>query len=138
MSKFSFELQGVDKLLKGIRKQPEAVKERVAFELEEFVKEVNGEQVMKTPVDTGPLRAGNDFRGSELQWELFNTKDYAPYVEFGTGGLVNVPAGLEDYAIQFKGQDIKEVNLPARPFFFEPFLRKRKELVQNIKKALLK
>lgn len=48
---------------------------------------------------------------------------YAPYVEYGTGRLVSlsdmeqlgIPAS---YAAQFKGKGIKEVNLPARPFFF--------------------
>lgn len=48
---------------------------------------------------------------------------YAPYVEFGTGGSVDltdmVELGIpESYAAQFKGKGIREVNLPARPFFF--------------------
>lgn len=48
---------------------------------------------------------------------------YAPYVEFGTGGRVDLTdmteLGIpESYAAQFKGKGIKDVNLPARPFFF--------------------
>lgn len=48
---------------------------------------------------------------------------YAPYVEFGTGGMVDLTdmteLGIpESYAAQFKGKGIREVNLPARPFFF--------------------
>jgi phage gpG-like protein len=48
---------------------------------------------------------------------------YAPYVEYGTGRLVNLSEMEElgipaSYAAQFKGKGIKEVNLPARPFFF--------------------
>ena len=48
---------------------------------------------------------------------------YAPYVEFGTGGRVDLTdmteLGIpESYAAQFKGKGIREVNLPARPFFF--------------------
>lgn len=48
---------------------------------------------------------------------------YAPYVEYGTGRLVSL-SDMEElgipasYAAQFKGKGIKEVNLPARPFFF--------------------
>ena len=46
-----------------------------------------------------------------------------PYVEFGTGGSVDLTDMLElgipaSYAAQFKGKGIKNVNLPARPFFF--------------------
>ena len=48
---------------------------------------------------------------------------YAPYVEYGTGMLVNLSEMEElgipaSYAAQFKGKGIREVNLPARPFFF--------------------
>ena len=63
-------------------------------------------------------------------------KKYAAFVEFGTGALVNVPAGLEDYAIQFKGKGIKQVNLPARPFLFNSFFEEKKSLIDNIKKVL--
>lgn len=136
---FTFELQGQDRLLRAIRKKSQEIQNDVAFQLEEFVREVNSEQVAKTPVDNGDLRRGNDLRQEgDLDWTLFNTREYAPYVEFGTGGLVDVPNGLEDYAAQFKGQGIKQVNLPPRPFFFEPFLRRRKELIAEIKKALVK
>jgi hypothetical protein len=49
--------------------------------------------------------------------------NYAPYVEFGTGGSVDLTdmteLGIpESYAAQFKGKGIRDVNLPARPFFF--------------------
>ena len=55
--------------------------------------------------------------------EVIAGAHYAPYVEFGTGGMVNlddmVQLGIPpSYAAQFKGKGIKEVNLPARPFFF--------------------
>ena len=143
MSKlFVFELEGQGKLMKAIRKMPQQVQDDVAAKLEQFVEDTNADQVLNTPVGvSGFLRGGNDFRPdnpNKLEWTLFNTKEYAPYVEFGTGGMVIVPKGLEAYAMQFKGKGIREVNLPARPFFFEPFLRRRKELIQNIKKALLK
>ena len=55
--------------------------------------------------------------------EVIAGAHYAPYVEFGTGGMVNLDDMLQlgipaSYAAQFKGKGIKEVNLPARPFFF--------------------
>lgn len=137
MKRLSFEVEGLNKLLKTVEQMPQEIQDRVEFELEDFVREVNNEQVTRTPVDMGFLRGANDFRkDAELQWSLSNRMEYAPYIEFGTGGSVNVPAGLEDYAIQFKGKGIKQIDLPARPFFFEPFFRRRKELVQAIKKAL--
>ena len=48
---------------------------------------------------------------------------YAPFVEFGTGSQVDLSDMLElgipeSYAAQFKGKGVKNINLPARPFFF--------------------
>ena len=50
-------------------------------------------------------------------WKELVGQKYAPYMEFGTGGLVDVPSGLEDYAIQFKGQGIKTRSIYRQPFF---------------------
>ena len=70
---------------------------------------------------------------------------YAPYVEFGTGGSVDltdmVELGIpESYAAQFKGKGIREVNLPARPFFFSSarigFKNLLNRLNGEIKKAI--
>ena len=71
---------------------------------------------------------------------------HSPYVEFGTGGMVKLDDMLElgipaSYAEQFKGKGVKEVNLPARPFFFSSareglndlFIRLKKELRKSVK-----
>jgi HK97 gp10 family phage protein len=65
---------------------------------------------------------------------------YAPYVEFGTGTMVSVPTGLEDFAMQFKGAGIKDVNLPARPFLvpafesnIEPFIEALEKMIKEAK-----
>lgn len=63
---------------------------------------------------------------------------YAPYVEFGTGGLVEVPAGLEGYARRFKGRGVRKVNLPARPFMFPALAEEKPKLIKEIKNTLLK
>jgi len=61
------------------------------------------------------------------------SKEYGPYVEFGTGTMVDVPEGLESYAMQFKGKGLRKVNLPARPFLFPAFFRNRQRLLNRIK-----
>lgn len=57
------------------------------------------------------------------QVAIFARAPYAPYVEFGTGRSVKLDdltkLGFDSsYAMQFKGKGIKDINLPARPFFF--------------------
>lgn len=44
-------------------------------------------------------------------------KFYSVYIEYGTGTNVDVPKGFEDYAIQFKGDDLRKVNIKPMPFF---------------------
>lgn len=61
---------------------------------------------------------------------------YAAYVEFGTGGLVQVPDELKQQAWLFKGKGIKEVNLRARPYLYPSLLKGRKEYLEKLKKTL--
>lgn len=92
-------------------------------------------QGMKVDVkkDTGNLMQSIFFeRVGTNKVSIFAKAPYAPYVEFGTGRKVDLShlkaLGFNDsYAAQFKGKGIKEVVLPARPFFFT-----------NIKKELNK
>ncbi len=74
-------------------------------------------------VDKGTLKQSIKAERKGKTVEVIAGANYAPYVEFGTGGMVNlddmVQLGIPpSYAAQFKGKGIKEVNLPARPFFF--------------------
>lgn len=74
-------------------------------------------------VDKGSLKQSIGLQKSGKSITVFANANYAPYVEFGTGGMVDIDdmkkLGIpESYAQQFKGKGIREVNLPARPFFF--------------------
>ena len=74
-------------------------------------------------VDKGTLKQSIKAERKGKTVEVIAGANYAPYVEFGTGGMVDLDDMLQlgipaSYAAQFKGKGIKEVNLPARPFFF--------------------
>jgi len=74
-------------------------------------------------VDSGNLKQSIKAERKGKTAEVVAGAKYAPYVEFGTGGLIDLTDMLElgipaSYAAQFKGKGIKNVNLPARPFFF--------------------
>lgn len=75
------------------------------------------------PVDKGALKQSISTQRSGKSVNVVAAANYAPYVEFGTGGSVDLTdmtqLGIpESYAAQFKGKGIREVNFPARPFFF--------------------
>lgn len=75
------------------------------------------------PVDSGTLKQSIKAERKGKTVEVIAGAHYAPYVEFGTGGSVDLDDMLKlgipsSYAAQFKGKGIRDVNLPARPFFF--------------------
>jgi phage gpG-like protein len=134
---FKFDLKGSDKLLSKLDKLPKRIAVRVDETLKYNIAEINSEQVQRAPIDTGRLRGSIAFfKIKDMDYVLEAGADYAPYVEFGTGGMVDVPAGLESYAAQFKGSGQRQVNIPARPFFFPPFISARQQIISDIKKAL--
>ncbi len=75
------------------------------------------------PVDKGTLRQSISAQKSGKTINIVANANYSPYVEFGTGGRVDLDDMLRlgippSYAAQFKGKGIRDVNLPPRPFFF--------------------
>jgi hypothetical protein len=57
---------------------------------------------------------------------------YAPYIEFGTGDLVEIPEGLEDVAAQFKGKGIRKVNIKGDSFLNWAAVNQRKKFIDRI------
>jgi HK97 gp10 family phage protein len=99
----------------------------------------------EVPAPTGTLRNSISTQKSGKSVNVVAAANYAPYVEFGTGGSVDLTdmteLGIpESYAAQFKGKGIREVNLPARPFFFSSarigFKNLLNRLNGEIKKAI--
>jgi HK97 gp10 family phage protein len=72
---------------------------------------------MNAPVKFGYHRQniGHETSRSGLGTKVFANAKYAPYLEFGTGGSIMIPSGFDDLALQFKGNGVKTINLPARP-----------------------
>ena len=92
-------------------------------------------------VDLGTLRQSIVFGVTRSKGFVKAKAKYAPYVEFGTGRLVNLKdmqeLGIPDsYAAQFKGRGIKEVNLPARPFFFSSVRTEFRKMLDRVNDKL--
>ena len=97
------------------------------------------------PVDRGSLKQSISAQRSGKSINVVAAAHYAPYVEFGTGGRVDLTDMTQlgippSYAAQFKGKGIRDVNLPARPFFFSSarigFKNLLNRLNGEIKKAI--
>ncbi len=140
MSKgFYIDLEGLQPLLAKLKEMGKEVQEIVEDDLELTALAIEAKAVQRVPKDmgasglSGAIASG---RESALNWYVSAQKEYAAYVEFGTGGLVDVPAGLEDYAIQFKGRGIKKINMRAQPYLFPAYFEETRELIKRLKQEL--
>lgn len=102
-------------------------------EIEATVVDIADDARARVRVDDGFLKESIYSESKELIGVAGAKKNYAPYVEFGTGGLVDVPAGLEDFAIKYLGNGIKQINLTPRPFLFPAFFSNVAKLTERIK-----
>jgi HK97 gp10 family phage protein len=67
-----------------------------------------------------------------LNYEIVAGAYYSAYMEFGTGGLVNVPSEMKDIAIKFKGKGVKQVNIMPRPFLYPAFVKGRVQYLEDL------
>ena len=132
----SFKVSGFDKLSKRFAELPKDLQEEVIEEIQATGKEINQQQKRLAPVDLGALQQRTNYVPLANGFEIVSMVKYAPYVEFGTGAFVRVPKGLETYAMQFKGNGKREVNIKAQPFFFPPYFQIMPKLRLRLKQVL--
>jgi HK97 gp10 family phage protein len=139
-----FKIEGLDALIQRLGKLSPKIAKEVAMEVNASALAIQSKAKRDVKVDNSTLRSSIQLKevivGNKIVYTVGSALKYAPYVEFGTGGLVNVPAGYETFAIQFKGKGIRKINLRARPYLipaFEseiPILRKNiKNVIANVK-----
>ena len=102
--------------------------------LNDTIQNIETDAISSAPVDLGILKSSINGEVSGLNGAVGSTVKYSPYVEFGTGGLVDVPAGLEDYAIKFKGAGVKQVNMPPQPFLIPAFKKHTAIMMAELEK----
>lgn len=118
----------------GIEKKVDAVTGANARELEATAKQY-------APVDLGKLRQSiKTFKIADMEYKVLanatGLAPYAAYQEFGTGGLVNVPAELQDIAIKFKGRGVKKIDMRPQPFMYPALIRQRKIYLEDLEQLL--
>lgn len=108
MSKFTFEIEGLEKLKARIKELPNDVQEEVVGEIQAWGNEVNASQLslisQQKIQDLGALQQNTKAVPNPDGVELISNVYYAPFVEFGTGAKVKVPAEVANYAARFRGQ----------------------------------
>lgn len=138
-ARFGFGFDGITDLLRDIQYLEQNTIKSLDEELKVSAENIVNSAKAMAPSETGALKQSISYtHNGILDYNVTVAVHYAPYVEFGTGALVDVPAGLESYAIQFKGRGIKQVNMPAHPYLFPAFEEERRLLIERLKAELLK
>lgn len=95
-------LKGIQDSLKGIDKK---LRQDVGDEINASALKILTDAKRLAPVNFGQLRNQIALEPiNDLTFAVEAKASYSPYVEFGTGPQVNVPADFTSYAAQFKGK----------------------------------
>lgn len=102
------------------------------------VKNAELEAKQNAPVDTGKHRQNihGILKKGGMSGSLVANEEYAPYLEFGTGGTVSIPRGYEEIAGAFKGQGKRKINRKPQPHIIPAAVNAYERLVKRIDKEL--
>jgi HK97 gp10 family phage protein len=132
-------IKGIDQVVKELRAISKDVEKEIDAITYNTALQIEGDAKRIAPVNFGKLRQSiYTTKIKDSNYKITANESYAPYVEFGTGGLVNVPAGWEALASQFIGKGIKQINIHAQPFMYPAFTKGKKDYLDNLKKLLSK
>ncbi len=134
------EIKGLNSVLANIRKYGKEAEKDIEGVTELVARNIEKNAKNYAPANFGKLgQSIQAVKDTPLNWVIEAggvIAPYAPFVEFGTGGLVDVPNELKDQAIKFKGKGIKQVNLRPRPYLYPALLQGRTEYLDKLKKVL--
>lgn len=135
------EIKGLNKVVKGLKNFGSQGLKAIDKTTEGTASELARNASRFAPKDLGVLKGSiQPFRQDEADYKVIanatGNAPYAAYMEFGTGGLVEVPEELADMAIKFKGKGIKRVDIRPRPYMYPALLIARDDYVKDLEAEL--
>lgn len=131
-------ITGLNETLKALKKFEADGVEAVKANIEVASYNMQHEAMQRVPVDLGQLKNSIriEFTDNGLTTTLIATAAHAAFQEWGTGGLVSIPKGMEELARQFKGKGLRRINLAPQPFMHPAWDKERKAFPERLKKEL--
>ena len=131
-------ITGLQETLKALEKFEADGVEAIKANIEASGYLMQNDAMQRVPVDLGQLKNSIrlEFKDNGLTVVMVATAPYAAYQEFGTGGRVSIPKGMEELARQFKGRGLRNINLAPQPFMFPAWDKERKQFVIRLQKEL--
>lgn len=130
-------IKGIDKTIKELRKYGKEVEKLIDDKTAEIALQIELDAKNIAPKDQGKLAQSiHVVKVKDSSYKIVAGVKYAPYVEFGTGGLVNVPKDWGNYPIRFKGKGIRQVNIRPQPYMYPSWMKGKKDYLDKLKKLL--
>lgn len=133
----------IAQFLRKLDRMKEGVIREAEYALVDRVVKTHRKAVRNAPLDTGKLRQSIQLRVSSDRRSGFvtagnisdNSRNYAAFIEFGTGTKVSIPKGFEAMAIRFKGTK-RIIGMRAQPYLIPSYLQEREYLLNDIKRII--
>ncbi|CAB4153561.1 Bacteriophage HK97-gp10, putative tail-component [uncultured Caudovirales phage] len=130
-------IKGIDKVIKELRAKGKEVEKLIDDKTAEVALQIELDAKILAPKDLGKLAQSiHVVKVKESNYKIVAGVIYAPYVEFGTGGLVNVPKEWGSYPMQFKGKGAKQINIRPQPYLYPSWMKGKKDYLDKLKKLL--
>lgn len=116
---FTIDLSQIKAIQERMKDLPAKMSAMIDVEIQDGARAIAAEAKLRAPGDYGFLK--NEIGSAPtglMQATVFSAALYSPYVEFGTRANVQIPAGLEEYAAQFKGPASGVSSLAAKEAIF--------------------
>jgi HK97 gp10 family phage protein len=130
-------IKGIDETVKELRKFGKDIEKLIDAKTAEIAIEIEEDAKILAPKNLGKLAQSiHVVKITDSNYKIVAGVKYAPYVEFGTGGLVNVPKDWGTYPMRFKGKGIKQVNIRPQPYLLPAWIKGKRNYLKNLKKLL--
>ena len=140
MDRVTLDMVNLADVFKDLDKLDVKIQAEVRDEMNASALTIQSSAKRSAPVDLGFLRNSiylkEDSKKKEIVFTVGAKAKYAPYIEFGTGTEVTVPAGYEELAIVFKGKNAAKINIRPQPFLIPAFENEKPKLIERITKLL--
>jgi len=98
------QIQGLEKILDLLGQLPKRAQRAILAELKVTADEIANNAKRDAPADQGRTRGSISVAAIPGGYQDVVQNDYAAYMEFGTKGSVQIPAGLQSFAATFRGK----------------------------------
>ena len=134
---FGINLTGIKEVENALKTMDKHLRQNVGDEINASALAIQSSAKRLAPVDLGFLRNNIALVPiSDLTFAVEAKAKYSPYIEFGTGGQVSIPAGYEDLAMMFKGRGLRTINIRPQPFLIPSYETEKPKLIDRLKKLL--